>query len=106
MQRIGVVGAGVMGAGIVQMFAEQGKKVYLITKNRPGEDGLPLERNVYRALRDRLIEHGAHLFPDSPVHDITDNGVHVEYRRELVFLKADTVVLAVGAKPENKLAGN
>jgi hypothetical protein len=38
------------------------------------------------------------------VHEIRENGVHIEYNRELVFLKADTVVLAVGAKSENKLA--
>ena len=31
------------------------------------------------------------------------NGVYIEFEQELAFLKADTVVLAVGAKSENKL---
>lgn len=99
-----VIGGRLVGMEVADFLAERGKKVYLVTKNKLGEDGIPLERNIYRALRDRLIEHGVHLFPDSPVHEIRENGVHIEYNRELVFLKADTVVLAVGAKSENKLA--
>lgn len=103
-ERVVVIGGRMVGMEVADLLAEQGKTVYLVTKNKLGEDGIPLERNIYRALRDRLIEHGVHLFPDSPVHEIRQNGVHIEYQQELVFLKADTVVLAVGAKPENKLA--
>jgi len=103
-ERVVVIGGRMVGMEVADLLAEQGKKVYLVTKNKLGEDGMALERNVYRALRDRLIEHGVHLFPDSPVHDIRENGVYIEYQRELVSLKADTVVLAVGAKPENELA--
>jgi len=44
------------------------------------------------------------LYPDSPVHSITENGVAVVCDHELIFLKADSVVIAVGAKSENKLA--
>jgi 2,4-dienoyl-CoA reductase-like NADH-dependent reductase (Old Yellow Enzyme family)/thioredoxin reductase len=102
-ERIVVIGGRLVGMEVADLLAKQGKKVYLVTRNKLGEDGVPLERNVYRALRDRLIEHGVQLFPDSPVYEIRENGVHIEYQRELVFLKADTVILAVGAKPENKL---
>lgn len=102
-ERVVVVGGRMVGMEMADSLAEQGKKVYLVTMNKLGENGIPLERNVFRALRARLIEHGVHLFPDSPVHEIRENGVHIEYNRELIFLKADTVVLAVGAKAENKL---
>jgi len=39
----------------------------------------------------------------SPVFEIKNNGVYVVSDNELLFLPADTVVMAVGAKPENKL---
>ena len=50
-----------------------------------------------------MINHGVRIYPDSPVLEIRDNGVYVANNRELLFLKADTVVLAVGVEPENKL---
>lgn len=68
-----------------------------------GQDGAPLERNLYRALRDRLIDHGVHIFENSPVWEIREDGIYIAFHNELVFLRADTVVLAVGAKPERRL---
>jgi len=37
------------------------------------------------------------------VVEIRDAGVYIAYEGDLVFLKADTVVLAVGVKPEKQL---
>jgi hypothetical protein len=41
--------------------------------------------------------------PFSPVFEIMDNGAYVVNDNELLFLPADTVVMAVCAKSENKL---
>ena len=83
--------------------AEQGKKVSLVTKNQLGENGIPIEPSAHWTLRNKLIELGVHLYPNSPVREITENGVYISYQRGVVFLKADTIILAVGAKPEKSL---
>ena len=70
-----------------------------------GEDGAPLEINLYRELRNRLFNSGVQIFENSPVVEIRQDGAYIFFHREMVFLRADTVVLAVGAEPNNKLAG-
>ena len=44
------------------------------------------------------------IYPDSPLLEIRDNGAYVANNRDLLFLEADTVVLAMGMRSENKLA--
>ena len=99
-----VIGGRFIGMETAIMLAEQGKKVSLVTLHRLGENGKPLDRDIYRTLRGKLIKLGVIIYPDSPLMEILDNGVHVNYNRDLLFLQADTIVLAVGAMPENKLA--
>ena len=36
--------------------------------------------------------------------EIREDGIYIAFHNELVFLKADTVVLAVGSKPRKSLA--
>ena len=99
-----VVGGRLRGMEIALMLAQEGKRVTLTTKKALGEDGIPLDRCLVRELRNRLIDIGVHLFTNSPVQEIREDGLFIDYNRDLVFLKADTVVLAVGAKPNNRLA--
>ncbi|MFC1930096.1 FAD-dependent oxidoreductase [Chloroflexota bacterium] len=101
--RVVVIGGRLRGMEVADYLAGQGKKVSLVTKNRLGENGAPLERNTFMTLRDRLIEREIMIFSLSPVFEIRNNGVYVVNNEELLFLPADTVVMAVGAKPENKL---
>ena len=38
------------------------------------------------------------------MYEIREDGVYIVFNHELVFLKADTVVLAVGSKSDSRLA--
>ncbi|MBI5967541.1 MAG: FAD-dependent oxidoreductase [Deltaproteobacteria bacterium] len=98
-----VIGGRLVGMETADALAEQDRQVFLVTEDKLGENGAPLERNIYRAMRDRLIRHGLYLFPDSPVVEILPNGVHIAYKHEIVFLKAETVVMAVGAVSNDAL---
>jgi 2,4-dienoyl-CoA reductase-like NADH-dependent reductase (Old Yellow Enzyme family)/pyruvate/2-oxoglutarate dehydrogenase complex dihydrolipoamide dehydrogenase (E3) component len=102
-QRAVVIGGRARGMEVALLLAAEGKRVSLVTKAKLGEDGVPMERSTYLALRNRLIQSGVYLYTSSPVSEITDNGVYIEYGGELVFLEADTVVLAVGAASQNGL---
>ncbi|MFC1974512.1 FAD-dependent oxidoreductase [Chloroflexota bacterium] len=98
-----VIGGRLVGMEVADSLAKLGKKVTLVTKNRLGENGEPLERNIYVPLRDSLIAHGVVIYAHTPVFEIRDNGVYVIDGKELMFMRADSIVLAVGSQPKNKL---
>jgi 2,4-dienoyl-CoA reductase-like NADH-dependent reductase (Old Yellow Enzyme family)/thioredoxin reductase len=102
--RVVVVGGRLRGMEVALKLAQEGKRVTITTKKALGENGVYLDRCLVRELRNRLIELGVCLFTQSPVHEIRENGLFIEYNRDLVFLRADTVVLAVGSMSENRLA--
>lgn len=96
-----VVGGRYLGMEIADDLYSKGKDVCLITRSLLGRD---MERNLYLALRNRLIEKGIPIFQNSPLVEIRENGVYMVFNGDLVFLKADTVVMAVGMKSEKELA--
>lgn len=99
-RKVVVVGGRYVGLEIADQLADQGRRVSLVTRRALGRG---IERNVYLTLKNRLIEKGVQLFANSPVVEIRDAGVYIAYEGDLVFLKCDTVVLAVGVKPEKQL---
>ena len=102
-ERVAVIGGRLRGMEVANMLAQQRKRVSIITMNRLGENGSPLERNTYFELRQKLIEDRITIYAFSPVVEIRENGVYIDCDHELTFVPADTVILAVGAKPERRL---
>ena len=96
-----IIGGRYVGMETALSLAKQGKKVSLVTRQELGRD---VEKSIYFHLRNELIEQAVHIFVHSPVFEITNKGVYVAHQSELLFLMADTVVLAVGFRPENDLA--
>jgi len=99
-RKVVVVGGRNVGLEIADQLADQDKKVSLVTRRALGRG---IERNVYLTLRNKLIEKGVQMFANSPVVEIREAGVYIAYEGDLVFLKSDNVVLAVGVKPEKQL---
>jgi 2-enoate reductase len=75
-----------------------------VTQAGLGENGIKLEPMTYRALARRLIELQVPLYLRSTVIEITDKAVVMTLGEDIFSLPADTVILAVGMRPENKLA--
>lgn len=98
-----VVGGKYIGMEAADLLAEQGKKVSIVTLRQLGQNGEPVIHWLYLSLRDKLIENGVYIYTHARLREIRENGVYIDFEQELAFLKADTVVLAVGAKSENKL---
>jgi len=99
-----VVGGGLVGCETALYLAGKGKRVTIVEM---------LERiipDVFEANRQYLFkalaENGVCVLTDANLGRITDEGAVVvnKRRRYQADLKADTVVLAVGLKPENDLA--
>jgi 2-enoate reductase len=99
-----VVGGRFIGMEVAISLAEQGRPVSLVTQAGLGEDGIRLEPMTYRALARKLIELRVPLYLHSRVVEITGNAVMMTLGEDIFPLPADTVILAVGMRPENKLA--
>ncbi|MDY6917892.1 MAG: FAD-dependent oxidoreductase [Chloroflexota bacterium] len=100
-QQVVVIGGRYLGMEIAYDLAEKGKRVTLTTRSLLGRD---MERNLYLELRNRLIDKGVQILQNSPLVEIGEDGIYVAFNGDLVFLEADTVVLATGMQSENSLA--
>lgn len=101
--RVVVIGGRFIGMEVAIMLAEKGKQVSLVTKAGLGENGLPVETFTYKALASRLIDLHIPLYLNAMALEITTSSVIVGMGEDIFSVPADTVVLAVGAKPENRL---
>jgi pyruvate/2-oxoglutarate dehydrogenase complex dihydrolipoamide dehydrogenase (E3) component len=97
-KRVIVVGGRSLGIEIADQLATYGRKVGIVTIRELGRN---MGRSIFLALRNRLISKGVCLFPHSPVVEITEQGLYAVYGNELVFMQADTVVLATGMQPKS-----
>jgi 2,4-dienoyl-CoA reductase-like NADH-dependent reductase (Old Yellow Enzyme family)/thioredoxin reductase len=102
-QRVVVVGGRYLGMDTALVLAEQGRHVSLVTERELGRNQRYLERYTLSSLREKLVEHGVYIYSYSPVEEIHEDRVYVTHGPEPFFLKADTVVLAVGVRPQRKL---
>jgi len=96
-----VIGGRHVGMQMALSLARQGKKVTLSTRSELGRE---VETGIYLPLRDELAVRRVPVFTHSPVLEIRETGVYVSHQNRPLFLTAETVVLAVGSNPENKLA--
>jgi len=99
-----VVGGRFIGMEVAISLAEQGRQVSLVTQAGLGQNGIKLEPMTYRSLARRLIELRVPLYLNSRVVEINSNAVMMTLGDDIFSLPADTVILAVGMRPENKLA--
>lgn len=82
-------------------WAKQGKKVSLITQRWLGRD---VQGSIFVTLRQMLVDNGVSIYTDATAFEILEDGLYVAQYKSLFFLKADTIVLAVGTRAENGLA--
>jgi 2-enoate reductase len=98
--RVVVIGGRHVGMEVAIALARKRKNVSLITRRKMGRD---VRKAIRLALMSMLMELEVRLFPYFEVVEIRDNGVMAINEGSLFVFKADTVILAVGALPENGL---
>jgi len=101
--KVVVIGGRFIGLEVACLLAEQGKDVTIATKALLGENGSKVERMTYRTLARKLIDMRVPMFVNTTVLEITNKAVIMNWGGEIFSISADTVILAVGAKPDNKL---
>jgi len=104
-RKVVIIGGNMLGCEVAEFIAEQGNTVSVV-KMRPGdkmaEDCEPTNR---RGLLDALQKHGVNMVSGYRVAGLTAEGVKLVHRDtgEERTLEADTIVLALGSKPERGL---
>ena len=100
-----VVGAALVGCDITLYLAQEGKKVTVV-KMRPGtEVAYDLSRSDRMYLLEELTKNGVTILTDHTIKEFTAEGlIAINKEGKQKSLKADTIVLALGAESENKLA--
>ena len=105
-ERVAVIGGGATGMELSIELAKKGRKVVLV-EALPRLGGAMVIYN-YKHLLSGLIENGVVMLTDCPLWEIADHGIYVRSNvvkdLNLLYVKADSVVMAVGVIPDNKLA--
>jgi NADPH-dependent 2,4-dienoyl-CoA reductase/sulfur reductase-like enzyme len=89
---------------VAMILKEQGRDVCLVTKAGLGENGALLEQMTFRTVARRLLDLRVPLYLHSTVLEITDRAVVMTLGGNIFPLEADSVVLAVGMRPDDRLA--
>ena len=100
--KVVVIGGRYVGMELAVTLSQKGKDVSLLTRRKVGRN---VRKNIRLFLMEQLVGYGVKLYPDSEALEIRPNGVIAVCEGNLFFLRADTVILAVGATPENTLIG-
>lgn len=110
-KRVAVVGGGMVGIETAFYLAEKGKKIAIVEMlPKIGSDiGLTFRLAYWR----KLPFLGIQVYTQARLFEVRENGVNVIIKLEseplegngdeLLFIPADTVVLAVGLEPNNSL---
>jgi 2,4-dienoyl-CoA reductase-like NADH-dependent reductase (Old Yellow Enzyme family)/thioredoxin reductase len=100
-EKVVVVGGGMVGAETAEFLAERNKKVTILEMlGRIGADMVPLSIML---LYGRLKDLGVVMLTNANVEEITENGVIYEKNGKKQTVEADSVVLAIGSKPNTGL---
>lgn len=102
-ENVAVIGGRMVGMEVASYLCEKKKKVFLLTLKRLGENGKKLEKNIYCTLRDKMVKLGIQIFSHTSAIEIRPDGVFANDGGNIMWLPTDTVVLAVGYRPENRL---
>ena len=101
-QNVLIVGGGMIGCETAEFLAEKGKKVTIL--EMLGRMGADIERTNRWVIMGRLRSLGIRMERNAKVEEITERGVIVSRNGSAEFFEGNSVVLAVGMEPNQKLA--
>jgi len=100
-EKVAIIGGGMVGCETAEYLASKGKKVTIIEILPAIARDLGVTNR--RAVRTRLVADGVEALTSTEAKAITDAGVTVEEVGQTRTVNADSVVLAVGFKPNTGL---
>lgn len=100
-----VIGGGLVGCETALWLAEQGKKVTIVEMlGDLMKAGNPVPHANKTMLLDLLRYHEVDIYTGTTLTEVTEDGVVVmDSNSNKITIPADTVVIAIGLRPNNKL---
>lgn len=99
-----IIGGGQVGCETALWLAKQSKKVLIVeTLNDLMGAGMTVPHPNRIMLIDLLKFHQVDIYTNTSCVDLTENGVLVNTKEGRRIISADTIVLAIGYKPEREL---
>ena len=103
-ERVLVAGGGAVGCEVANFLAERGKNVTIV--EMLDTVGLDMDSWIWACLSAELVKRSVKILKSTKIEEVTNEGVMLVDRTwNRTYLKADTVVLALGLKASNALAG-
>jgi len=99
--KVAIIGGGANGLEVADYLAAKGKKVTIV--EMLDKVGLEMNRTERWQVRMRLDQNGVRIMTNAKAKRIEDHGVVVDTPSGESFVEADTVVFAVGLKPNRSL---
>jgi 2,4-dienoyl-CoA reductase-like NADH-dependent reductase (Old Yellow Enzyme family)/NADPH-dependent 2,4-dienoyl-CoA reductase/sulfur reductase-like enzyme len=97
-----VIGGGAIGCEVALHLSEKGRQVTIV-EILP-KIGAQLESMTKKLLIRKLMDNGVKVKTGFKLSRVEDNGVFVtDAKEEGVFIEADSVVVAVGSRPDDRL---
>ncbi len=102
--KVAIIGGGQVGVETAEFLADRGKQVVVVEMlERIAHDLEPISRMF---MRQRLTEKGVRTLVGAKVVGIRPDGITVQTDGKSELIPAESIVLAVGAKPNNELANS
>jgi len=100
--RVVVIGGGFTGLGVTLYLAARRHRIALIELQKKIDAGE--SPTMMPTFNKMLADYDVYRLPDHTITAIDDAGVHVEGPNHTETLACDTIVAAVGAQPDRRLA--
>lgn len=101
--KITVIGGSILGMETAVMLAERGKEVSLVSHSGLGGRKGPDDMITFRGLMRRLVQLRIPIYLNADILEISDHSLSIRLSNEIISLSCDTVVLAIGVQPVDKL---
>ena len=102
-KRVAIVGGGLVGLELAEFLVDRGRQVTVLEEG----PSLGRELSIVRRWRvlDGLRQHGAELLTQATINEIGRKAIsYTTQEGEARSLAVDSVVLAIGARPDDRLA--
>jgi 2,4-dienoyl-CoA reductase-like NADH-dependent reductase (Old Yellow Enzyme family)/thioredoxin reductase len=98
-----VIGGSMVALETAVVLGQRGKKVTLVSHGKLGGRKGPDDMITFRGLLRRMSSLNVPIYLNSEVLEISHDALLIRLEQEILPLPADSVVLAIGVKPEDSL---
>lgn len=99
-----IIGGGSVGLDVAYYLLKKGKRPIIIEKlPRIGAGMGSTTRMIYKEI---IIDNRVPFYTNAEPLNINENGINIMWDKDIEFIKADSIILAMGFKPDTTVANS